>query len=339
MTFARPEWLPLVLVALVLVPLGAWLARRRTGRALSAYAQMERIDAMLGGARHRAIRRWLLLGGALASLALALAGPLYGERQVTVQPRGADVVVALDVSLSMAATDVKPSRLARAMHRIEDLLTNLAGHRVGLVLFSGSAFPAVPLTEDQGAVRLSLSAVEAGMIPNPGSSLEAAVDMAAKVFGEPNGAGRALVIFSDGETTVGSIGSAVKRAKKAELTVYAVGVGGAGGAPIPVTDIEGRFSGYKRDSHGQRVTTRLDATGLKRLANGTGGTFFVSSLAGDEINTITSDVANLAFGETEASVHSRLENRYQWPLGVALVLLLLETALSPFGGRRKETAV
>ncbi len=335
MTFARPEWLLLVAVAALLAPLGAVLARRRMAGALAAYADDRQIEAMLNGARHRAVRRWLLLGGALAALGLALAGPLYGERAVTVQPRGADVVVALDVSLSMAATDIKPNRLARSIHRIEDLMTALAGYRVGLVLFSGSAFPAVPLTLDRGALALSLSAVEAGMIPNPGSSLEAAVTMAAKVFGDPGDGGRALVIVSDGESTAGSVAAAVKRAKRAKMTVYAIGVGGAAGAPIPRYDRNGRMIGYKRDRAGQRVLTRLDPAGLKRLAGATGGIYLESTLAGDEVGQIATAVATLEQTEAEAAERSHLENRYQWPLGLALLLLLLEAALPPFSGRKK----
>jgi Ca-activated chloride channel family protein len=302
------------------------------------YGAADQTDEQLAGASFRGGRRWLLLGLAVACVGLALAGPMYGEAEVRVQPTGANVIVALDVSLSMAATDTQPSRMARAIHQVDMLLEDLAGYPVGLVVFAGAAYPAVPLTLDHGALKLFLDAVEPGMIPRPGSSLEAAVTMAGRMFGKPDGVGRALIVLSDGETTVGSLEQATRQADKAAMVVYSIGVGEAAGAPIPITDERGRFAGYKRDRDGKPVATRLDASGLTRLAAASGGDYYPSSLDGDELVSISAAVATLAQGEQDSAALSRQENRYQWPLGAAVILLLLESALAPFAGRRAVTS-
>lgn len=335
MTFLDPIWLWAALAGLVLALAAApWAARRARAR-LAAFAGPAGQGPLAADVAVRAGRRWRLRGAALALMALALAGPLYGERQVTVRPTGAEVVIAIDTSLSMAATDVKPSRLVRASHLAAALMERLEGYRVGLVVFSGAAFPAVPLTEDHGAVRLYLDALAPGMVPRPGSSLEAALAEAERMFG-PAGGGRAVVILSDGETTLGSADKAAGRAADAGIAVYAVGVGAAAGVPIPLTDDKGRFAGYKRAASGALVTTRLEADALKALA-GVDGAYFESTLEGDEVDAIARRIAAQAGGEGEATPRARRENRYQWPLLLALLLLAADLAW-PLARRRTVAA-
>jgi len=205
-------------------------------------------------------------------------------------------------------------------------------------VFSGSAYPAVPLTLDHGAVALFLDAVQPGMIPRPGSSLQAAVKMAGQMFGEPNGSGRALLVFSDGETTAGSVDDAVDEAEEAGMTVFAVGVGEAAGGPIPVTDARGAFAGYKRDRGGKLVTTRLQPAGLQALSKVGGGAYYASTLSGEELTAIADAITTLAQGEQDSAATARQENRYQWPLGAAVLLLLVEAGLVPFAPRRRGVA-
>lgn len=328
MPFLNPHWLVFSTAAAVVVGAGLYRAARRGRRDLERFAEMPLLAAVWGEVRSRTTLRGVLLVAALMCAGLALAGPLYGEREVTVRPTGADVVVALDVSLSMSATDVKPSRLRRAVRQIEELLDLLPGHRVGLVVFSGDAYLGVPLTLDHGAVRLFLDAVEAGMVPTRGSSLEAAVEVAAQAL-EGGGGGPALVLFSDGETTAGNLDNAVAKARAAKMRVFAVGTGETEGVPIPLYDDHGRLTGYKRDRNGAPVSTRLETEALSRLARETGGGFHVSSLTGGEVGDIAQAAADLAGGQEEAQRLARLENRYQWPLALAFLLLAVELLLPP----------
>jgi len=328
MTFLHSQWL---IPAALAVAAGVLLALRGAtdhARSLARYGGAAQIRRMLRGRFPRAALGRLFAGLGLAALLVALAGPLVGQREETVLASGADVMVALDVSASMAATDVKPSRLGRAVHRIETLLEALPGHRVGLVIFAGDAFLAVPLTRDHGAVRLYLDAVRVGMVPHPGSSLEAAVTRAVVGFGEGPG-GRALVLFSDGEATAGDSEAAVARARRSGVTALTVGMGGTAGVPIPLLGPEGRFAGYKRDRQGKMVTTRLEPDALATLADRTGGSFFVSSLEGGEVADMARAIATMEQGEARTESLARPDNRYQWPLALAVVLLLGGLILPP----------
>jgi len=332
MSFLTPNWLSAALALGLAGALAAAWAWRRKGRQLARYAAAAQVARAVTGVARRAALKTALTAAALCALAVALSGPMYGRSEEQVTARGADVVLAVDVSPSMGATDVKPSRLARAVRRAEDLLDRLGGHRVALVVFSGDADPVVPLTLDRGAVRLGLSALEPGLVPHRGSSLEAAVDAARRTFGDVHGAGRALVILSDGEATSGSLERAVAAVKGAGIRVFAVGVGEAAGAPVPQFDETGRLTGYKRDAGGNLVRTRLEADGLTRLAAATGGAYHAAGLAGDEVGPIAEAIARLGQGTGEAEHLARPDNRYQWPLGLAVALLAAELLLP--GARR-----
>jgi Ca-activated chloride channel family protein len=332
MSFLNAHWLGAALVLGLAGALAVPWAWHRKGRQLARYAAPPQVARVLVGAARRAGLKTGLTAASLSALALALAGPLYGTAEERATARGADVVLAVDVSPSMGATDVKPSRLDRAVRRAEALVDRLGGHRVALVVFSGDADPVVPLTLDRGAVRLGLSALEPGLVPHRGSSLEAAVDAARRAFGKRNDAGRALVVLSDGEITSGSLGQAVAAAKAADIHVYAVGVGEASGAPVPVFDDTGRLTGYKRDAGGNLVRTRLEADALERLAAATGGSFHLAGLTGDEVGQIATAIGHLGQGKGAEDRLARPENRYQWPLGLALALLAAELLLP--GARR-----
>jgi len=335
--FLTPGWLEcalgLALAGALAAPLAAWRKRRQLAR----YADPAQVGRALTGAGRRAALKTGLTAAALAALALALSGPLYGHTDQQVTARGADVVLAVDVSPSMGAEDVKPDRLERAVRRTEALLARLGGHRVALVAFSGDAEPVVPLTLDREALRLALSALEPGLVPHRGSSLQAAVEAAVRAFGQANGAGRALVILSDGEQTAGSLERAVAAARADHIRVYAVGVGETAGSPVPERDEAGRLTGYKREANGNLVQSRLDGAALARLAEATGGSYHVAGLTGAEVGAIADAIGRLAGGEGETSHLARPENRYQWPLGAALLLLAIEV-LVPAARRVRERA-
>ncbi|MFQ5509631.1 MAG: VWA domain-containing protein [Leptospirillia bacterium] len=332
MSFLLPEWLPWLPLMVLLTGAGLLAGGRRLRRDARRYAHAGASANADQWLPPRSVLRAGLGMTALLALGVALAGPLYGEKTVRLAPRGADVVIALDISLSMAAEDIKPSRLDHARRRIAALLESLPGHRAGLVLFAGDAVPSVPLTLDHQALGLFLDAVVPGMAPAAGSSLQSAVDAAAELLEED--AGGAVVVFSDGEATAGDLGRAVTHAKKAGARVFTFGVGGVSGAPIPMREDDGRLLGYKRDRQGKVVQSRLEGEGLARLALETGGTYHVSSLEGDEIDRVAEAVKAMAKGELDAGGLARPENRYQWPLALAVLLLLAEM-LIPAGGRER----
>lgn len=284
-------------------------------------------------AARRASTKTALTALALAALALGLAGPLYGHKEVQLAARGADVVLAVDVSPSMGATDARPTRLRLAVHRAGELLDALPGHRVALVAFAGGADTLVPLTLDHDAVRMGLEALEPGMVPKGGSSLEAGVTVAAEAIRDGGGGG-AVVLLSDGEATAGELDRAVRAASEAGTPVFALGLGGTDGAPVPVHDETGALTGYKRDAGGKVVTSRLDRATLQGLARATGGAYHDATLGGAGTAAVASALRTLAPRTGTMERVARPEDRYQWAFAAALALLAAELLLPGVPRRR-----
>jgi len=334
LAFLSAPWLIAAAALLAAGLVAARWAGRRRARDLARCLGPAGAGAA-ASARRRASSKTALTALALAALALGLAGPLYGQRQVQLAARGADVVLAVDVSPSMGATDAKPSRLRLAVHRAGELLDALPGHRVALVAFAGGADTLVPLTLDHDAVRMGLEALEPGMVPKGGSSLEAGVTVAAEAIRDGGGGG-AVVLLSDGEATAGELERAVRAATKAGTPVFALGVGGTDGAPVPVHDETGALTGYKRDRDGKVVTSRLDRATLQELARATGGTYHDVTLSGAGTAAVASALSTMA-PQAGAMEHiARPEDRYQWALAAALLLLTAELLLP--GAARRQSA-
>jgi Ca-activated chloride channel homolog len=332
MRFALPQILWLLLASPLLALAGLWVKHRRE-RALSRFAGgaafVSRFDAEVS--RHRRAVRWLLLHVAIVASVLALARPQWGGRVEPVTARGADIVIALDSSLSMAAEDVPPQRLAHAKHAISALLSELGGDRVALVTFAGQATLNCPLTIDHAAVQLFLESVDVDSIPLGGTALRPALKVALQAFNTPEGAaddrGRAIVVFSDGEDHEGGVEDAVAELKKQDVAVYAVGCGTEHGAPIPLRGGDGSLAGYKKDRQGKVVTSRLESSTLEQLALGTKGHYFRATSGDLEVREISKALSELAHGEMATELRARYEDRFQFPLLAAWLALAAEAVL------------
>jgi Ca-activated chloride channel family protein len=248
-----------------------------------------------------------------------------------VQREGIDLIVAIDTSRSMLATDVKPNRLARAKLAVQDLLAQLGGDRIGLVAFAGSAFLQCPLTLDSGAFSQSLEAIEAGIIPRGGTSLSAAIDASLEAFEGRQAEHQALVIITDGEDLGGDLDEAIKRATDRGVKIYTVGIGTSEGELIPL-----EHGGFVKDRKGQVVKSRLDETTLQKIATDTGGAYLHATDTAFGLAELYRDyIATMEKRELASTLERRYEHRYQIPLALALVLLVVEAVL---GDRRIERA-
>jgi Ca-activated chloride channel family protein len=334
------DWLhPTYVWALLAVPAAAyvyWRAARKRRAAREQFGDAGLVDRLAPAVP--AWRRWLkaaLVVVAVGALALSLMGPRYGTEVRTVERRGVDVVVALDVSASMRAQDVAPSRLRRAKNEIRTVLGDLRGDRVGLVVFAGDGFVQAPLTTDYGALRLFLDVAEPDQVPTPGTNFGAALDAALEAFTAARPASdttarpgnrreRALLVLSDGENHVGDLGDLKQTARENGVTLFAAGVGTEEGARIPVYD-NGRRTGVKRDSQGRIVRSRLDEPALTRLAED--GAYFrvgpTSSALGD-LPTALRQLETSVLAEEQFAEYAEM---YQWPLAVALLLLFVEASI------------
>lgn len=305
-----------------------WWAAARRRRALDRFGERGRIDRLTSVASRRRIGRTVLRLAAVALLATALARPQFGDRVETVRRAGQDVVVALDLSASMEAGDVAPSRLAAARLAVGRLIERFDGDRIGLVAFAGEAFVQSPLTLDYAAATLFLNAMEPDLVPVPGTDLGRAIEVALDGFGDPGERSRQIVVITDGEDHEGALDAAVERAVDEGVRIHAVGMGSTAGVPIPGFDENGAPNGFLRDAEGSVVTTRLDDVALQRVADRTGGAYYHAAAgSGAAFERLVEELTGGEGEEIESREVTRYEEQYQIFLGLALVLLVAEALL------------
>ncbi len=324
MHFARAEYLQFLWLIPALGLFFAWSVRNRRRRLEKLVSPTLAPRLTSEFSRGKAVLRVLLLLGAFTFLVLALARPQWGMRMETVHRRGVDIIVALDTSYSMNAEDVAPSRLTKAKAEIRSLLRRLRGDRVGLVTFAGSAIVSCPLTLDYGAVSMFLDAASTESIPDPGTSLAAAIATADAAFIAKERKYKVLIIVTDGEDLEGQIESAVDKAKEAGVVIYTIGIGTPEGRPIPVRDAKGDVVEYLKDPGGQVVISRLGEKALAEIAGRTGGRYFRATTAEGELDDLYEDVSRMEKKELESGLYQNFEDRYQYPLTLAVLLLALE---------------
>lgn len=305
-----------------------WWAAARRRRALDRFGERGRIDRLTSVASRRRIGRAVLRLAAVALLATALARPQFGDRVETVRRTGQDVVVALDLSASMEAEDVAPSRLAAARLAVGRLIERFDGDRIGLVAFAGEAFVQSPLTLDYAAATLFLNAMEPDLVPVPGTDLGRAIEVALDGFGDQGERSRQLVVITDGEDHEGALDAAVERAVDEGVRIHAVGMGSTAGVPIPGFDENGAPNGFLRDAEGSVVTTRLDDVALQRVADRTGGAYYHAAAgSGAAFERLVEELTGGEGEEIESREVTRYEEQYQIFLGLALALLVAEALL------------
>lgn len=327
MIFAKPEMLGLLAVTL---PLLAWFliwAWRKKQKLIGQFVQSRLLAHLtVGVSARRQKLRLVLLAAAVALLLLALARPLLGFAWEEVKQRGLDIVVVLDTSRSMLAADVAPSRLARAKLAALDLMQAARRDRLGLVVFAGTAFLQCPLTLDDTAFAQSVNAVEVGTIPLGGTALAAAIRTAVATFKESGENHRVIVLFTDGEDHEEGVIEAAERAAEAGVRIYPVGVGTFEGDRISVRDDSGRTA-YVTDESGQPVISKLNGSILQQIAEKTRGDYI--ALRGANVMELlyNARLAGLPRGETGSRIFRQYHERFQWPLGLAILLLLVEIFL------------
>ena len=339
LTFGAPAWLWALGLVPVLAALFVW-AERRSARRLETLIQLPRLRAQLTAGASASRRRWryaLGLAG-LAGLVLAMAEPRLGYEIEQTHRRGLDVIVIVDVSKSMLATDLTPNRLTRAKLSVQDLIGQLSGDRLGLVAFAGSAFLEAPLTVAYDAVLDSAAELDTDLIPRGGTNIGGAIDLALEAFGKAEAGNRAIVLLSDGEPTSDTDQAdgiaAAGRAAAAGVKVFTIGLGTTDGSLIPL-DRNGQD--FVRDEDGKLVRTRLDENNLRAIAK-TGNGFYTRFTNGEATMraVVGQGLSQLKAGEIDARTTRRPIERYQWPLGAGLLMLGLAGCV---GERRKARAM
>ena len=321
-----------VLNAMWLLPLVValfWWSERRRQTAIGRIVA-PKLRALLAG-NASPLRRWFRSSCVIAALGLlvfALAGPRLGYDTLEVPHRGRDVIIAVDVSRSMLATDIVPTRLDRAKLFAEDLIGELGGDRIGLVAFAGSAFLQAPLTLDHGAVLTALDELDTTVIPKGGTNLAEAIAAADDAFGKAEGFSRAVVIISDGEELSADGVAAAKKAAAQGVRIFTVGVGSPEGSEIP--DGAGEF--VRDPDTSKIVNSKLDEARMREIAEATGG--FYTQLDNNASGLIAADgIGKMEEADITSNSSRRPIERYQWPLGAAIGLLILQGLV---GERRRR---
>ena len=300
------------------------LVRLRLQRSLASPAVWDRV---MGGVPATGLVRMLLWCGAAALIVLALARPQWGELPGEESVRTRDLVLALDVSSSMLATDVPPSRMARSIEAAQRLLPLLEGNRVGVVVFAGEAYPLVPLTIDLDAVAAFLSGIYPGMVARPGSDLERAVAASLELL-PPDGDGRVVVLVTDGENLQGNVDAAVSAIKESGVGALTVVAGTERGGPIPEAGSDGAVH-HKRDRNGQPVITRAHPEVLAAIADAVGGES-IELADRDVVNQLSTIVDQLRTREAEANRTVQRVEQFPLFLVAAAGLLVAGFLLSPW---------
>ncbi|HKK58124.1 MAG TPA: VWA domain-containing protein [Salinivirga sp.] len=319
--FGYIQYLHLLWIIPVLVLL-FWIMRRKGRKQLERFASSKMI-ARMAPMRSRSKPWWkyILLMLALAAIILAIARPRFGTRMKEVQREGKELVVALDVSRSMLATDIQPSRLERAKRAIVKLLDRLDYDRISLIVFAGEAYTQLPLTTDYPAAKMFISSVETEMIPQQGTAIGAAIGHGINSFSPGEEKNKALIIITDGENHEGNAIEMAKEAAAKDIKIYTIGMGLPEGGPIPV---RGRSNEFHKDRNGNVVITKLNEGMLQQIAAAGEGSYIRANNIRSGLNSLFDEIDQLERAKMKSKVYAEYDEQFQFAAWIALFFLLLE---------------
>lgn len=260
---------------------------------------------------------------ALACFIIALVNPKIGTKTETVKREGIDVVFAVDVSKSMLCEDVAPSRLEKSKQIVSQIINQLAGDRIGIVAYAGSAFPVLPITTDYSVAKMFLQSMNPGMVSSQGTSLDEAIKLSSTYFEEDKQTNKLLILISDGEDHSEGANDAAEEANKAGLKIITVGIGTEKGGPIPLKE-NGRVESFKRDQNDEVVITKLNQESLQEIAKNTKGGYVNGNNTKEVLEYVKNALDNIEKTEFETEQFTDFNSQFQWFLGIGFVLLFLD---------------
>ncbi|MDO5635942.1 MAG: VWA domain-containing protein [Myroides sp.] len=267
--------------------------------------------------------KMVLLAVTLGTLILALVNPKFGTRIETVKRQGVDIVFAIDVSKSMLAEDIAPSRMGKTKQLASQIINNLASDRIGIVGYAGSAFPMLPITTDYSMAKMYIQDMHTDMVSSMGTALSQAIEVGSNYFDDPN-TSKVMILISDGEDHGDGISNAVAMAKDKGIKIITIGVGTPEGGQIPIKQ-NGRIAGYKKDVDGSTVITKLNDETLKEIAQKTGGTFMYGSKTDEVLQLVDQTLQKVEKTDFESQQIADFQSQFQWFIGLALLLLIIDS--------------
>lgn len=329
MRFAEPNNF-LILLGVLALGLFVFMVLARKKTLLSRFGDLPLImrnAPYISFARQRTKAIILLLG--LAFVAVALARLQFGTHLELMKREGIDLIVAVDVSNSMMARDMTPNRLVKAKQEVRSIIDRLRGDRIGLVAFAGEAFTICPLTLDYPAARMLLGIMDTEAVSVQGTSLSSAIETATRSFSAEEKKHKVLLLLTDGEDQEGGAVQAAESARESGVKIYTVGIGSVAGEPIPILDRRGKQVGFRKDPEtGDVILTQLDETTLQKISLATGGKYYHATAGEMELDQIFEEISKLEKKELEGSLVTKYDDRFQYPLLIALFLLIGEFFVS-----------
>ncbi len=324
----------IVLGVVLLIFVAGYNLKKRFLAAFGNISTIKRFSTEISFNRYR--KKAVLILWSLFFAFLALSRPQWGVKTEKVVRKGLNIIVTLDVSKSMLAEDLKPNRLAKAKHEISKLIDNLKGDRIGLMIFAGTSFLQCPLTIDYGAAKMYLDMVDVNSVPTPGTAIAKAIRKSVDSFPGKDNKYKVIILMTDGEDHQGEVLKAAEYAKKKGVIIYTIGIGTPNGELIPIKDAAGNVIGYKKDRNGNPVLSRLDEVTLEKVALTTGGKYYRATSGELELEKVYDDILKKERKLIYGRQFTQHEDRFQWFLLPALLLLIIETLLKE---RKKEAVV
>ena len=318
---------PIYLYLLVLIPLLAlirYLSYRNQKKRLRKFGEPSLLKALMPDvSRFRPSVKFWILQGALALLIVMLARPQMGTKINHEKRVGIETIIAMDISNSMRAEDIVPSRLDRSKMMVENLVDHFTNDKIGLIVFAGDAFVQLPITSDYVSAKMFLSSIDPSMMASQGTDIARAIEMASHSFTQEEGIGKAIVVITDGEDHEGGAVEAAEAAKKNGMRVYVLGVGSTQGAPIPVPGT----GNYMQDNTGNTVMSALNEDMCKQVAQSGGGAYIHVENNSAAQEQLDNELDKLAKKETSTAVYSEFDEQFQAFGVLALLLLILEICI------------
>ena len=313
-------WLLIVIPILALIRLIGY--RRRLVK-LKKFGDMELVQQQMADiSKYRPTVKFWLLQSALALLIVMLARPQMGSKISNEKRNGIETIIALDISNSMLAEDVVPSRLAKSKLLVENLVDNFTNDKIGLVVFAGDAFIQLPITSDYVSAKMFLQNTDPSLITTQGTDIARAIRLSMSSFTQQDKVGRAIILITDGEDHEGGALEAAADANKKDINVFILGVGNTQGAPIPVAE-----GGYMKDENGQTVMTALNEKMCQDIARAGKGTYIHVDNTNDAPKKLNEELAKLQRGETNSVIYSEYDEQFQAFGILALLLLIIEVCI------------
>ncbi|MGG7033882.1 MAG: VWA domain-containing protein [Flavobacterium sp.] len=263
---------------------------------------------------------------ALGALILALVNPKIGTKTETVKREGIDIIFAVDVSKSMLAEDIAPSRLEKSKRLVSQIISQLRTDRIGIIAYAGSAFPVLPITTDYGVAKMFLQSMNPDMVSSQGTSLEGAIKLSADYFDKDDKTRKLMIMISDGEDHSEGAAAMAEEANEMGLKIITIGVGTEKGGPIPLKE-NGIVKSFKRDRDGQVVVTKLNPESLKEIAKATNGGYINGNDTRAVIEYINNALENIEKTEFESEQFTDFNSQFQWFLGLGFFLLIVDVFL------------